>query len=304
MLGILFGIFGNAIYDIIKGALKDSFSDKDENIIDRIYKALEEASEKFFDKYKDEFGVPSSSFLARQSNIDIIVKSMFYDNNIKLNEKLSKEGFDRVKDVTDEALHFFVDELKNSMLRDFELGKIICEKQHFEESRVNSIKMMDMIQTLIQQKYPSDDMLKEDLKGWILKDEQGNESKAIEEKQYIKKFSNGAEVTFMLKGELIYVEFVDIHHQKSYYEIDINGNVKNLKFPYELSEYKLVISEDDIVHKDVINLLKGYRREIIKLKWGKQADVIYDENGKLQNFTLSGGWEVKNKGKVIIPKKL
>lgn len=78
----------------------------------------------------------------------------------------------------------------------------------------------------------------------------------IEGKQYILKFPNEVETTYMFKHGLIYVHLIDVNGQKSYYELDFNGNVKNTKFPYELSEYKIVISDDQIVHENVIQLSK------------------------------------------------
>lgn len=124
----------------------------------------------------------------------------------------------------------------------------------------------------------------------------------IEGKQYILKFPNGVETTYMFKNGLIYVHLIDVNGQKSYYELDFNGNVKNTKFPYELSEYKIVISDDQIVHENVIQLSNDYYREVIKLKWDKQADVIYNLKRELQQMDLQGGWEVKHLERIMIPK--
>jgi len=133
-------------------------------------------------------------------------------------------------------------------------------------------------------------------------DEKGNEIPFIECKQYIRKFPNGLETKVMFKNNLIYVEMIDIHGQKSYYEIDINGNVKDTKFPYPLEKYKLIISDDLVIHKNNIVLANGFKREVVKLKWDKQADVIYNTNGQIVRIDLHGGWEVKHKEKIIFPK--
>jgi len=87
--GILIGVFGNLIYDLIKKSLKGSITEEDADLINRIYCALDEASSQFFHHYGDEFGEPYSSFLARESNIEIIVKSMFYGNRNELVKELS-----------------------------------------------------------------------------------------------------------------------------------------------------------------------------------------------------------------------
>ncbi|WP_276624052.1 hypothetical protein [Syntrophomonas wolfei] len=92
---------------------------------------------------------------------------------------------------------------------------------------------------------------------------------------------------------------MDLHGQKSYYEVDINGNVINSKFPYQLSEYKLIIPNDQIVNKDVFSLANGFYREVYRLKWDKQADVIFNEKGEIQHINLHGGWEVKHFERII-----
>jgi hypothetical protein len=303
MLGeILLGVFGNGIYDIIKNVLKDVFHDDDDDLIQKVYCVLEETSKNFFDKYGDEFGIPSSSFLARQSNIDCIVKSLFYGNNYDLQKVLSVKGFDGTKDVTEDALNYFISTLYDNMLRDFRLSKILIEKNHIFQSQETSNKIIDMLNKLANQGQTSDKKDEETFKGWTMKDSYGNESPVIEGKSYTFKFPNGAEATYMFKDGLIYVDFIDIHGQKSYYELDINGNLKDTRFPYELSEYSLIIPGDQIVHKQIMHLPNGLRREVIKLKWGKQADVIFDSRNKLVNINLHGGWEVRHKEKLIVPK--
>lgn len=298
---ILLGIFGNSIYDLIKAGLKDTFIDKDDDLIGRIHSALEESSKQFFVKYGIEFGEPSSSFLARKTNIDKIVKSVFFENNFELVNELSPKGFDGANDITQEALYFFTEKLNECMMKDFRLNKIIIEKNHIYESKETSKRIMDLLNNL-QHMQIEGDTKEEGFYGWTMQDELGNESPLIEGKQYVHKFPNGAETTYMFKNGLIYVDFIDIHGQKSYYELDINGNVKNTKFPYELSEYKLVIPDDQIVHKNVIKLSDEYYREVIKLKWDKQADVIYNLKGELIQINLHGGWQVQHLEKLILPK--
>lgn len=303
MIGtILLGIFGNSIYDLIKGSLKDSFIEKDDDLIGRIHTALEEASKEFFLRYGDQFGQPESSFLARQANIEIIVKSIFYGNNFELVESLSSKGFDGAKDLDQEALYFFCSKLTETMMKDFRINKIIIEKNHIKESKETSNKIIELLDGLLQQQQKVEVNSKEEkFDEWKITDLDGNESQIVEGKQYFQRFPNGVEYSFMFKAGLIYVEILDLHGQKSYYELDINGNVKDTKFPHPLSEYKLVISEDQIVHKNVIKLENGFYREVIMLKWDKQADVVFNDKGELQNINLHGGWEVKHNERSILP---
>lgn len=103
---VLLGIFGNTVYDLIKESLKGTSSDKDDDLIQRIYTALEGASGQFFLKYDNKFGEPNSSFLAREENIGIIIKSVFYGNNVELVQELCPKGFDGAQDASKEALCF------------------------------------------------------------------------------------------------------------------------------------------------------------------------------------------------------
>lgn len=300
--GILIGIFGSLIYDLIKESLNDSFRKEDADLINRVQTALEEASIQFFERFGDEFGEPCSSFLAREYNIDTIVKSMFYGNKNDLVKELSPKSFDGTKDVTIEALQFFVDILNEAMMKDFRLNKIIIEKNHISESHETSAKITNLIENLLNQGKVTDDKNNDSFKDWKITDEEGNEIDFIEGKQYIHKFSNGFEINVMFKNNLIYIEVLDIHGQKSYYESDMDGNVKDTIFPYALEEYKLIIPHDLIVHRNKINLANGFRREVIKLKWDKQADVVYNSDDQIAHINIRGGWEVKHKDKVISPK--
>jgi hypothetical protein len=297
---ILLGVFGNGIYDIIKNVLKDVFPDYDE-VSQKVYCVLEETSKNFFDKYGDEFGKPCSSFLAKQSNIDCIIKSLFYGNNIDLQNELSVKGFDGVKDVTQEALSYFIKMFHSNMMRDFALNKALTEKRHITESSDTSTKIIDLLNKLAIQGQLPDKKEEESFKGWTIIDNYGIESQIIEGKRHTVKFPNGAEAIYILKNGLLYIDFIDIHGQISYYEMDIDGNVADTKFPYELSEYSLKIPEDQIVHKQIINLQNGLRREVIKLKWGKQADVIFDSRDQIVQINLHDGWEIRHKEKMIVP---
>lgn len=175
MIGeILLGIFGNTIYDLIKSSLKDSLIDRDEDLIGRIHSTIEEASKQFFLKYGDQFGEPDSSFLARQSNIETIVKSMFYGNNFELATALSSKGFDGAKEVDQEALFFFTSKLFDSMMKDFRLNKIITEKKHIQESKETSNKILELLNNLVQEKQNETNPKQENFDGWTIRDAFGN----------------------------------------------------------------------------------------------------------------------------------
>ncbi len=297
--GLLMGVFGNAIFEIIKFAIKNKFADADDDLVDRIYNCLEEATKCFFEEYHDEFGDANSCFLARQKNIDIIVSHMFYDNNKDLVEELSVEGFDGAKPASKDALIFFVNKLFKLMMNDFRLNQIITEKDHIAEGH----EIMDMLKKFIK---PTGSVSnsKEDRKDeWVIKDNQGNDTKLIEGRQYVFKFPN-IEYRIMFKEGNHYIEVINKNGQKSYYELDKNFNMKDGKLPYELAEYTLIIPEEEVVNKQIFKYPNGNRKETVKLKWNRLAIAVYDKSGELLDVDLRGGWEFKHNEKIILPRKL
>jgi hypothetical protein len=59
---ILLGILGKAAYDIIKGIGKEVLSEEDEDLFNRLYRSIEIASRRFFERYANEFGIPPVLF--------------------------------------------------------------------------------------------------------------------------------------------------------------------------------------------------------------------------------------------------
>lgn len=131
--GILVGIFGNAIFDIIKTSVKDFVEDKDDDLKNRIYESLERAAKYFFEQHGDIY-IPENSFLAREKNIELIIESYNYSNHLDLIEVLDRRSFGNTPDVSEEHLLFFVETLCRITEEDFLLSKIKEEKKHYYKS--------------------------------------------------------------------------------------------------------------------------------------------------------------------------
>lgn len=126
----------NSAYDILKYIAKELIKDQsdgyfDEDLLNNIYKAIDKVSDDFFAAYGDSFGKPSSSFLASKSNIELIIKSFYYDEYIDLDKELDKRGFDEAPEVSKEALSWFVEQFYMGARKYQNLNKIITEKEHF-----------------------------------------------------------------------------------------------------------------------------------------------------------------------------
>lgn len=126
--GLVASLLQNAAYDVIKAKLKD------DNILESaLHKAGTLASEEFYSKYGNEFGDPNHSFLARQNNWDIILRSIFVTADDLSIDMLNPEGFDGAKPATQEAMEYFVERLNSRIREHRELDRAFAEKQHFAE---------------------------------------------------------------------------------------------------------------------------------------------------------------------------
>jgi len=249
MSGILVGIFGNVIFVTIQALVKDFFGENDENLKNRIYELLEMATKEFFENYGEVY-IPQSSFLARESNIKLIIRSFFYGNNINLYYELDRQGFDNDPDVSEEHLLFFIETLNKLTEDDFLLSKIKTQKNYYEESKNhfevaketnnNVNKILDSLN-----KVPSKGSEKNK---WMFYDNKtGKETPVKIGKRYTDKFSNGVEFEYMFNDAgTVHVNFKDIYGRVTYSEFDLDGNAKNTKLPFDLSEYTLVLPKEEV----------------------------------------------------------
>jgi hypothetical protein len=90
----------------------------------------------------------------------------------------------------------------------------------------------------------------------------------------------------MVNGSVACVEQTLANGTVAYYEVDGDGNVKESKFPYPLSEYQLVIPPEMILRQESRNLPAGFIETTYTLKWSRSVRVIKDGNGKLGELEL------------------
>jgi len=297
--GILLGILGNGAYDLVKSLLKDIFGEEDEDLTQRLYQCIEVASKAFFSKYQDEFGNPNSSFLARQENLDKILRSIYYGNDDELINIISPKGFDGAKDASKDSILYFVENLEKAMLNDFRLNMILTEKRHITESREMGDKIYHLLSQIVNSSKNEAVIVPDNKEKFTLTDGTGNKLPFKEGEVYLQKYPNGVQIEYMVKNGLIYVDFTDLYGQKAYYEVDFDGNVKNTKFPYDLSEYKIDIPMKDIISKENFILPNGCCKEIYKLKWDKSVSIVYDLSRKMQQLEVTGGCSISHRDKLI-----
>ena len=303
--GVLIGIFGNAIFSIIQSMSNSIISEKDDELNHRIYESLEEATKDFFEKYGSTYRKPEDTFLARESNLQLIISSLFYGKKIDLINEIDRRGFHDELEVKYEHLKFFVNRLNHTMREDFMLDKILEEKTHFQknsETHDNVKKILDKVNGLASDK---EDTSIKPQESWKITDIKTGQEKPFKEgKRYVQKFPNGMEYNYMIVNNIMFVEIKDPNGRVSYHEVGMDGSAKNNKFPYPISEYRLVIDETEIVTKKVSPLANGFFYEDITLKWNRTIKTLYDAHGKIKNIEANGGWSVNHNSKTISPRDL
>lgn len=294
--GVLIGIFGSSAYDLIKRLLKNTFGIENEELTKKVYNALDSASKTFFDRYTDEFGEPHSSFLAREENWKIVLKSTYYSASELSVSDFNLKGFEHSKDATIEAVEYFISCVKDEMQNDWFLDKILTEKTHQDTVIANQNKMSDTLNNILNENGSKQEkeirLAHTDYpEGWL--PEEG--------KPYTKYFDNGCKVNFVRQGNIIHLEQTLPGGGIVYYEVDPDGNVKDVDLPYPLKEYSLSIPDDLVLRKEERILPNRLVQTFVKLKWGAgTVRYISNPDGTLGLIDLQCRTQIRHEERLII----
>lgn len=297
--GILIGIFGSGAYDLIKRLVKNIFGKENEELTRKVYSALDSASESFFDKYVDEFGKPHSSFLAREENWELVLKSIYYSSNELSASDFNVKSFDNSKDATKEAVDYFISCVTDEMHNDWFLDKILTEKKYQETVVANQNKMSASLSKILNESKPEQEkehrLAHPDYpEGWL--PEEG--------KPYTKYFDNGCKVNFVRQGNIIHLEQTLPGGGIVYYEVVPDGNVKDVDFPYPLEEYSLSIPNELVLRKEEKVLPNRLVQTFVKLKWGAgTVRYISNPDGTLGLVDLKCRTQIRHEERLIIVPK-
>ncbi|WP_010233171.1 hypothetical protein [Clostridium arbusti] len=235
-----------------------------------IYNCIDNAIEKFFQHYGNKYGIATESFLARQENYNIIINSIFYSELEPLKNKINRIGFENIN-ADDEAVEYFVECLSDEMRKNFKFNKILSEKDR--------LKKIDEIYDIVSKDN------KQKIKNYInsnftIKYENGKQIPVKKGTLYHKKFQNGSEHKVMIDETGYYIESKDLNGRISYFDVDFDMKIKSSKFPYKLSEFELVIPEEEVIAKSIYSIPNGHG-EIYNFKWGKRVIAEFNNSGKL-----------------------
>lgn len=122
-----------------------------------------------------------------------------------------------------------------------------------------------------------------------------------EGKIYTSQISDKSTVDFMVKDDVIHVNYTTPDGSKWYYVLDEKGNLVDQKIPYKLEEFQVVIPEGMELSRETIPLQNGFRQVRIKLKWGKSINMILDSQDKLKKLDIKGGADINYLEKTISP---
>jgi hypothetical protein len=298
MDGIITGLLGTSMYDIAKKCLGDVITVPDEDLLTRIDMVIKNSAKTFFAKYKNEFGSPENSFLARQENIETIFKWLYYDSDFVLADKIIKSG-EHYGSITREALNEFTDILTENMKKDYKLDKIITQKGFMKNTDRGIDEILSKI-TQIANNYNNGKRNADGAGEWTISDFDGNNSVPYRQgEKYTLAGEDGGYTSFMMKDNSIFVDIKAPDMPAAYYELDLDGNIKSMNPPYNINEYTIEIPQNDVIGTNVLKLRDGYTCEVYKLKWGRLANIFYDANHKMVDFKLSGGWYMNHKEKKI-----
>lgn len=300
--GLLLGLAGNGIYSIIQNTIVKLTSNKDDDLYERIYLSLDNATQEFFKVYKKEYPRPNDSFLARENNIDLIIQYVFYDQSINLFESLERKGFEDSKELSETELNFFLNAFINTAKKDIKLNRIITENEHYTQSKKMG-KNVEKILDVVQQKNPDEqEKNSKASKNYKMIDEStGEEIEYVEGKKQHFHFPNGVQYTLLMKDDKIFVDMTDPEGKVQYMELDKDFNVKQVDPPYPLAEYSLAIPDNEILSKHTTQISKDVYKENIKLKWGRNAEVYYDRNHEIIKVHNTGNWKMDHQSKTIYP---
>jgi len=111
---------------------------------------------------------------------------------------------------------------------------------------------------------------------------------------YYEKELNGQKVRFYLDGEFLHIEHEQTEGVIAYYIIDKAGNIADLKWPFPLNEYKLIIDPTLILNTSQELLPEGLIKETIFMKWRKTAITIRNKLNVLTYIHIENGFTINH----------
>ncbi|MFP7277949.1 hypothetical protein SFC11_01235 [Exiguobacterium indicum] len=293
IVDILIGLATNAGYEKL-------FKDENASLMyGKLEHYLDKTTKEFFKKHK-QYGYDHDSFLAREKNIELILKSMFYDKEIDLINEIDRRGFNNNPEISEEHLKEFLTLFYENCKTDFELSGMMHDKK-FRRDTTNSLnKLGNDIGELLKQKA----LPKSEEKGWRVYDAETNEAiEFVEGKKYAFKHKNGLSQVLKVSGKIISYKQTTSSGETTYTDFDLEtGTAYNIKPPFPWEEYSIVYDQGEEINKTrTTNWHDGSYKEDIELEFQRKCTAFYNSQGQLTGFEVSGGWSIIHAERKITP---
>jgi hypothetical protein len=158
---IIAGIISSSVYNHLENVLSIS----EDELKKIITIAIENSIDKFYEKYGHRYTQTHDTFLAREENWELLLKSFFYSNDLYTTDSINRKGFKNEHDATDEEVEYFLNQFYFEIKTNHQLDKIITEKtfmsrvlssQNLILSKLDSTKNTAISESTIQRKNSSE----------------------------------------------------------------------------------------------------------------------------------------------------
>lgn len=271
---------------------------------EKLERCLTNASKEFFQSHQ-EYGYEEDSFLAREENVILILKSMLDSYHIDLINEIKREGFNGNPSVSKEHLNEFLELFYTECKNDYELAKYIDDKKFKFETSL-SLKKSDLdlkdLKDDVKKILKYQETPKKIETEWEFYDLKTNKKLDMrEQKKYDLKYDNGVVQKFRFDKETVSLENTTPNGDVTYFDYDFDTNtINNLQLHFPLKEFSVSYDEKEVIKKSKQELSDGSYVIHILFKFKNECTLQYNSLDELVGYTLKGDWQINQQEKKFI----
>ena len=148
-VSFLVSVAANMAYSGVSELLETLLPDRADDITLAAQSAIDAAAEQFFERYGDEFGGPTESFIAMQVNLTAILESTFPGSDALTVDALDPVAADGTE-ATAAAVEFFVDALRVELRRNRPIAGVMADQERDQRDADRHDESMGAITALTQ----------------------------------------------------------------------------------------------------------------------------------------------------------
>lgn len=283
----ILSLFGSMASTIVGEIAKAAFGSKGDGLLDRVELAVSASTRSFFEIHGKKYGKESHSFLARKSNWIVVARSLKYNAAPLHTSQLDPRGFDSAPDADDDGLRSFIEVVTDSFSNDMFLNLMLGVKESIHVSRETEKRLSEGLQEIIERLSDSTEATPSSPVRHEITHPDGERRTEFEEGRLYKvNIRDGVKLTYMRRGNRMYVEAFMGDGATAYLEVDEKAKFTMRKPPYPLS---IFIPPEYIVGHEIISGDGKNRSLVIHGKWGLRVECEIDPSGRLSNPTVIKG---------------